>query len=192
MLNVLKKHYFCIIFSLTMIGGIIYLSLWFEDMTDIQYYPISLSKKDEISIDYKTPYIVSDGRCFMLGFAIRDSSDMAHYNKRYPIIYHNQTEAEYYFNIENKPKLHIKIFKDNTLVQEKDIYATEISSHGDNIINNKNYWIRYIDTSSGYKRGGCYYFLPNSHYKIIVTNLIPKEDYKDIEVFFIINTIKHR
>ncbi|QIM62441.1 hypothetical protein A1D29_03510 [Pasteurellaceae bacterium Orientalotternb1] len=192
MFNMLKKHYICITLLLAIIGTITYMSLWFKDMIDDRYYPISLSKQDEITINYKTPYIVSDERCFRLEFIIRENNDIKYFYKKYRSAFSEQTEQEFYLDVSNKPKLHIKIFKENNLVHESDMYATDIFARGSTIMNNvKNFFIE-VFLSYGYRMGGCYYFHPNSNYQIIVTNLIPKEEYKDTDVFFTISPIKLR
>lgn len=192
MFDVLKKHYICITLLLIIIGTITYMSLWFKDMIDDRYYPISLSKQDEITINYKTPYIVSDDRCFRLYFIIRENNDIEYFYKKYRSTFPKQTEQEFYSYVSNKPKLHIKIFKGNTLVYESDMYATGVLGWGHITINNVEK--RFIDVFLSYdhKTGGYYYFYPNSNYKIIVTNLIPKEEYKDTDVFFTISPIKLR
>lgn len=195
MFDVLKKHYICITLLLIIIGTITYMSLWFKDMIDDRYYPISLSKQDEITINYKTPYIVSDERCFRLEFILKRNNNLnnlEYFNKKYGNVYSEQAEQEFYLDVSSKPKLHIKIFKENNLVHESDMYATDIFARGDTIMNNVKSFFIEVFLSYGHRMGGCYYFHPNSNYQIIVTNLIPKEEYKDIDVLFKISPIKLR
>lgn len=192
MFDVLKKHYICITLLLIIIGTITYMSLWFKDMIDDRYYPISLSKQDEITINYKTPYVVSDKRCFRLEFILRKDNNLSYFNEKYGNVYSEQTEKEYYLDVDSKPKLHIKIFKEDTLVYESDIYTTQLFGWGYRTINNEKKRFVGVFLSYGYRKGGCYYFYPNSNYQIIVTNLIPKEEYKDTDVFFTISPIKLR
>ncbi|EFX92679.1 Uncharacterised protein [Actinobacillus ureae] len=192
MLTFLKEHRWCFTFLLFFIGTIIYTYLWYKDVADHRYYPIALSERDEITIDYQTPYIVSDKRCFKLGFSVKEAEDYyEHYDKLYRPIY-DLPKKEFYSKVADRPKLRIKIFKDTTLVRQDDLYVDAIYGHGDRIINGKKYWL--IDTYlySEYEKDDCHYFEPQSSYKIVVTNFIPKEYYKNIEVFFGIFPIKPR
>ncbi|TDQ59591.1 hypothetical protein EDC45_0248 [Mesocricetibacter intestinalis] len=142
-----KKYYIGILFIITFATCISYIWLWSKDLIDDRYYPISLSEKNEIVIDYKTPLVISESRFFNLEFIIRSYKDIEYYNDFY-LSEDNSfilKEKEFYSEINNKPKLNLKIFKDGDKVMDRDFYA--MYSHGVSKakINNKKYLLSGVD-----------------------------------------------
>ncbi|MDU8925264.1 hypothetical protein RYD26_10160 [Pasteurellaceae bacterium LIM206] len=195
MLNVLKKHYFCIIFLILLLGSSIYLILWYRDINDNRSYPLSLSKESKLLIDYKTSYISKHTKCFKLEINIK-YDDMK--NPEFIPIYSSEDYSyvlkndKFFSQLFTNSKLAIKIFKDKELLVDKQIYVNSLYGSGQIKILNENYRRYTINGYYGRNKMACYVFSPNSNYQIVVTNLNALEIYKEIPVFFEIRAVKLR
>ena len=188
MIKFFKKNRICTVFLL--IISVYYLSYgrYLKDGGDRRWYLINLAEKSEKIIEYKTSSNIKHSKCFVLSFEINsfkenigDFGDLFYPRKYNP---YTLTDEQFYsYLIKGKPHFSIKIFKNEALVENKEIYITTSLSSSFEEIDGKEIDLYVSFGHFKPRTSACYHFEENSFYKIVVTNNIPLSQYQDVITF---------
>lgn len=220
MINFLKRHYILTAFLALPFGIYIYLYFtdfrYDDDLHDFRHYPIPpLTEKWSKTIEYKTLPKVKFRKCFIISFnesqlranvnkmfgegyisIITDEQDSQRYyseayTRKYGL-YHTEdlTEEEFYAEAKTKPHFWLKIYQDNVLLENRELYFTNFNSSSDIKIGDRELYAPGIIGRPGYKDGYCHDFSENTNYRLEIINdqIIP--EFHDVEVFFTLRPVQ--
>ena len=197
MIQFIRKHYILTALALILLGGYVYLYFtdfrYDDDMRDFRHYPIPpLTEKWTKTIEYKTLPKVKVRKCFML--SLDDTSmlttDMVEENpdkQQYSYLYVAKlTEEQYYAEAREKPHFEVKIYKDDVLLEQKQIYFTIFGYSSVRKFNEKEIWLGHIEGDFDPQHSACYAFSEDTDYKIELTNKTALPRYLNVGAFFTI------
>ncbi len=195
MLNFIKRHRICLsILTLLLIGS----SIWFyyflrdeNDRMDARLFPIPmLSEPSKTIIEYKTGNYTAYYKCFKLTFKYDDilkrfdGNHLIFDNQRYN--YYIASDKEFYSETTGKPHFKINIYKGSTLIVENELYMMWVDSMPFYEIENN---LIQLSSLRGFwqpRKVACYYFEPDSTYRIEVINNTPLAKFDGLETFLLI------
>ena len=203
MFKVLKEHWFCSIVltcATVFIGLVIAYAYWFFDRVYgpenfiSSSYPIDVTTANTKMIDYPVGPYAKNQRCF--GLAIEAEAfkerfpDDSEYSYTFENRYYDKKDSDeiFYIKAKHKPHFFIKIYKEGTLVDEKDIYMINSHSSYSTLLNKKRLSMKGVKGVSAPKKSACHQFLPNTQYTLEVINLKPLPEYNGIGTHFIVST----
>ncbi|WP_101774603.1 hypothetical protein [Pasteurella oralis] len=191
-----SKKYLCyiLIFSFIIFPLTCYL-LWLKDVNDIRWYPFDFSASAEKTIVYKTTYPTWREKCIEMAIEIREREDIGYYDAYYSypqIDFPDMTIEDFKIAMQNKPKILIQIYQDDTLIKEYPLYFFASYGIGHIDVNNENYFVSAILSISEPGVKACYHFSPFSTYKIKFISLVPISIAKDRKHFLSIRPTRVR
>ena len=189
-----------------------------DDRLDYRHYPIPpLTETWSQTIEYKTLPNVKFSKCFVLsfnGYQLSDNvnkmfgknfvnrkftygdytTEITYYDEIYTrkySLYHTEdlTDEEFYREAKEKPHFWLKIYKDNILLETRELYFSNFISWDNIIISNRELYAPGIIGRPGHKQGYCHDFDENTQYKLEIINdqIIP--EFHDVEVFFTLRPV---
>ena len=112
------------------------------------------------------------------------------YRRKYGL-YHTEdlTEEEFYAEAKTKPHFWLKIYQDNVLLENRELYFTNFESSNRIKIRDKELSAPGIIGRPGYKQEYCHDFSENTNYRLEIINdqIIP--EFHDVEVFFTLRPV---
>ncbi|MFD1805349.1 hypothetical protein ACFSAV_03005 [Pasteurella oralis] len=212
MIDFLKKYYGQVLLLLIpiLLGYSIYLYFYFtrfiykEDRKDFRYYPISLTNEWIKVIEYDTKPKVKHKKCFLIAFnhlQLMDNLKKEFGENYYSDFYSPKysayrvtklSESVFYQEAKEKPKLLLKIYKDEILIETKDIYFSYFFSFSSLEINGGGISIAEILGHWTLESAACYDFSENTHYRLEIINQSILPEYQDVETFLVIRPVAHK
>lgn len=195
MVKFIKKHR--IGFSLLVVLLIV-TSIWLYreyraqvDRQDWRLFTIPmLSQTSKTSFEYKTDPYVRYYRCFKLVFKYGEiltqfnGNHLIFDNRRYN--YYIASDQEFYSETIGKPHFKIKIIHQGK-TEEKELYIMSASGRFFEVMNGKKTELADFRGYWAPRKSACYYFEPNSTYRIEAENDTPLEKFKGLEAFLLIH-----
>ena len=190
-----------------------------DDRHDFRHYPIPpLTEKWSKTIEYKTLPNVKFRKCFMISFNSSQLSTNVNkmfgqnfvnkifkykehtmvityydevYTRKYELEHtEDLTEEEFYTEAKTKPHFWLKIYQDDVLLENRELYFTNFRSSSRIKIGDRELYAPGIIGRPGYKDGYCHDFSENTNYRLEIINdqIIP--EFHDVEVFFTLRPVQ--
>lgn len=206
MIKFLKKHQCCLSFLSIVLAIFTYFYLTYfryeADRYDDRHYPLPpLTEKWSTTIEYKALPHVKFNKCLLLTYnsSKLDENLKKRFGERYYdevyqhkyTLYHVEdiTEEEFYQEAKAKPHFWLKIYKENVLVETRELYFTNMKYSGHLKVDGKEFFTMEIIARPGYKQKSCYSFDEDTQYRLEIINDTIVPEFEDVDVFFTIKPI---
>ena len=129
-------------------------------------------------------------RCFGLWLEEQALNErVKDFEEKYRPYYSKGSNAEFDLGKKDKPHLRVRIYRNNILLAEQDIYLMSTDSDSYVIeLNGKKTEFRVLYGEITSRESACYHFEDDTDYEIEITNLVPFPEYQGIQSFFRIKT----
>ena len=192
-----------------------------DDRFDHRHYPIPpLTEKYTETIEYKTLPHVKFSKCFLLTFNTEKLSKNVNemfgkdfeneefefkgrvfittyydkfYTRKYSTYYTGDlTDNEFYKEAKEKPHFWLKIYKDDILLETRELYFTDFISWDTIKIDNRKFYTTSIIGVYGNKKVYCHNFSENTTYKLEIINDQVVPEFQNVEVFFTLRPLLNK